>query len=45
MNVNDLKNKISIITGGAGLLGIQHAHALLELNSTVILIDINYKNY
>ena len=43
MNIYDLKNKISIITGGAGLLGIQHAHALLELNSTVILIDIDYK--
>ena len=36
-----LDNKIALITGGAGLLGIQHALALLESGSTVILTDIN----
>ena len=30
-----------IITGGAGLLGTEHAKALLDLDATVILIDIN----
>jgi NAD(P)-dependent dehydrogenase (short-subunit alcohol dehydrogenase family) len=39
----DLKNKVSIITGGAGFLGIQHAHALLEIGSKVILIDKDKK--
>jgi len=39
----NLKNKISIITGGGGLLGLEHAKALLEINSMVILIDINLK--
>lgn len=39
----NLKNKISIITGGAGLLGTQHALALTSLKSKVILIDSDYK--
>ncbi len=39
----NLRNKVSIITGGAGLLGIQHAQALLELESTVVLIDNDKK--
>lgn len=39
----NLKNKVSVITGGAGLLGTQHAHALLEIGSTVILIDNNHQ--
>jgi len=41
--LNVLKNKISIITGGAGLLGTQHALALTSLKSKVILIDSDYK--
>mgnify|MGYP001443171028 CR=1 FL=1 len=39
------KSKISaaLITGAAGFMGIQHSLALLELNLTLVLIDINYK--
>ncbi len=33
--------KFSLVTGAAGLLGIYHAEALIELNLNVILIDIN----
>ena len=36
-----LKNKYSLITGAAGLLGFEHAYALLELGSGVILTDID----
>ena len=44
MHKFNLKNKISIITGGAGFLGIEHAKALLDLDATGILIDINLKS-
>ena len=37
----NLAGKHAIITGGAGLLGIEHASALLETNATVILTDIS----
>ena len=37
----DLSEKTAIITGGGGLLGKQHAHALLEIGANVILADIN----
>lgn len=40
---NDLKKKYCLITGAAGLLGEQHAEALLELNANLILIDIDSK--
>jgi len=36
-----LKNKNIIITGGAGLLGIKHAEAIMEAGGTPILWDIN----
>ena len=41
------KSKISaaLITGAAGFMGIQHSLALLELNLTLVLIDINYKKF
>lgn len=39
----DLKNKVCIITGGAGLLGQKHAEAILESGGTVIILDINYE--
>lgn len=37
----DLTGKIALITGGAGLLGVQHAAALAEIGATVVLADIN----
>lgn len=36
-----LDNKFALITGAAGLLGIQHASALLSCGSSVILTDID----
>ena len=39
--VTDLENKIAVITGGGGLLGVKHAEALLEANVKVLLLDIN----
>lgn len=35
----DLKNKVAIITGGAGLLGINHAEALAEVGCNIVLFD------
>lgn len=35
--------KTALITGGAGLLGEQHAMALLEIGAGIILTDINIK--
>ena len=40
----NLKGKTALITGGAGLLGIQHALALLEINCKVIITDISKEN-
>ena len=37
------KTRVALITGAAGLLGIQHATALLEINFKVILLDIDGK--
>ena len=39
----NLQGKYSLITGASGLLGEQHAIALLMLNSNVILTDIAFK--
>ncbi len=36
-----LSDKYAIITGGAGLLGIEHARAILAANGNVILWDID----
>ena len=33
--------KISLVTGGGGMLGLQHASALLEIGYVVVLVDIN----
>jgi NAD(P)-dependent dehydrogenase (short-subunit alcohol dehydrogenase family) len=37
----DLTGKTALITGSAGLLGVEHAVALLESGATVILTDID----
>jgi len=39
----NLNGKTALITGGAGLLGIEHAFALLESGSKIILSDTNSK--
>lgn len=39
----DLTNKTAIITGGAGLLGIKHAQALMEFGANCVIVDINYE--
>jgi NAD(P)-dependent dehydrogenase (short-subunit alcohol dehydrogenase family) len=36
-----LLNKVALITGAGGLLGIEHAAALLECDATVVLTDIS----
>lgn len=40
-NKFDLAGKTALITGAAGLLGVEHAAALLESGATVILTDIS----
>ena len=41
MDKFDLKNKVFIITGGAGYLGMQHTEAILEAGGRVALFDIS----
>jgi NAD(P)-dependent dehydrogenase (short-subunit alcohol dehydrogenase family) len=40
VNRFDLTGKTALITGGAGLLGVEHATALLRVGATVVLTDI-----
>lgn len=37
----NLTGRVAIITGGGGLLGTEHGHALAEIGATVVLADIN----
>ena len=39
----DMTDRIAVITGGAGLLGMQHARALAEAGAIPILVDIDGK--
>ena len=41
MNKFSLKDRVALITGGAGLLGIQHAIAIKEAGGIPILSDLN----
>lgn len=37
----DLSGRVAIITGGAGLLGVQHAEAIAQAGGIPVLVDIN----
>ncbi|MDJ0840736.1 MAG: SDR family oxidoreductase [Acidobacteriota bacterium] len=37
----DLTGRVAVITGGAGLLGRQHAHALAQAGAYTVLLDID----
>jgi len=39
----DLTGRVALITGGAGLLGVQHAEAIAEVGGIVVLLDIDGK--
>jgi NAD(P)-dependent dehydrogenase (short-subunit alcohol dehydrogenase family) len=39
----DLNGKLAIITGGSGLLGFQHARALLQKNCSIVIWDLDSK--
>lgn len=46
MNISEkysLESKLALVTGGAGLLGVQHARGLVELGAKVYLGDLNYE--
>ena len=40
----NLKNKTALITGSAGLLGPQHAIAMIESGADVVLTDVSEKS-
>jgi NAD(P)-dependent dehydrogenase (short-subunit alcohol dehydrogenase family) len=40
----DLKNKVAIITGGGGFLGVQFAESIAEMGGKPILIDVNQES-
>lgn len=37
----NLAGRVAVVTGGGGLLGTEHGHALAEVGATVVLADIN----
>ena len=41
MNKFILSNRVALITGSSGLLGVEHATALLESGATVVMTDID----
>jgi NAD(P)-dependent dehydrogenase (short-subunit alcohol dehydrogenase family) len=43
-NLFDLTGKVALVTGGAGLLGPEHAIALMDQGATVILADKNLES-
>ena len=40
-DIFNLKGKVIIVTGAAGLLGFEYCKAILNANGTPILLDIN----
>ncbi|HXW90823.1 MAG TPA: SDR family oxidoreductase [Terriglobales bacterium] len=42
-NPFDLTGRIAVITGGAGLLGVQHAAAIASAGGVPVLIDIDHR--
>jgi len=44
MNQFNLSEKVALITGASGLLGVEHAIALLELGATVVITDVSEKS-
>ena len=40
----NLTGKTALITGGAGLLGVQHAAAILEVGGSVVITDLKQKD-
>ena len=40
MNPFDLTSRVALITGGAGLLGQQHADAIFAAGGVPVLVDI-----
>ena len=40
----DLEKKVFLITGGTGLMGLQHAKAILNANGYPVLLDIKIPN-
>jgi NAD(P)-dependent dehydrogenase (short-subunit alcohol dehydrogenase family) len=43
MDTFDLTDRIALITGASGLLGVEHTAALLEAGASVVMTDINEK--
>ena len=41
MNGKRLENRVVVVTGGAGLLGIEHARAVLSEGGTVVSLDLD----
>ena len=44
MNRFDLTGRVALITGASGLLGVEHAIALLKNGAKVIITDVNEKS-
>ncbi|NBO79481.1 MAG: SDR family NAD(P)-dependent oxidoreductase, partial [Actinobacteria bacterium] len=40
----DLKDQVVVITGGAGLLGKEHAKAIIKCDGIPIIADLNLEN-